>query len=132
MNLGGGLESFIVRPSQDAPDGVLERLAEQVNLMGGLVLMATGSGSLVVALPRGGKERLSADPHVALVGGVTLQPDGRAARALQERFAMNAARQLVSQGRLGPAGGAPPGTQTQLGRSPVVPLQEGALRERRP
>jgi len=131
MNLGGGLESFLVRPVDNAPEGVLETLAEQVSLIGGLVLMATGAGSLVVALPHGGKERLTAHPHVALVGGVTLQPDGKAARALQERFVRNAARQLVSQGRLGTSGGSPPAQSTPLGRSPAAPLSEGALRERR-
>jgi hypothetical protein len=131
MDLGGGLESFLVRPSADAPDGILETLAEQVSLMGGLVLMATGGGSLVAALPRGGKERLSAHPHVDLVGGVTLRPDGRAARALQERWALNAAQQLASQGRLDTTGGSPPTQSMQPGRSPVVALTEGAPRERR-
>lgn len=119
-----GMESFLVRPARGAPSDALETIADQVATMGGLVLMATGGGSLVVALPRGGKEMLSANPLVGLVGGVTLTDDGKASKALRQRFAVNAAQQLVREGRLDLTDPAPDGAGAtpSPSRSPVAPL----------
>jgi hypothetical protein len=91
------MEMLLVRPRDGAPPGVDEQIAEWTATHDGLILMATAAGSLVVALPRAHKEQLRAHPLVGFVGGVTLQGDGKAARALKQRFAENAARQLVQR-----------------------------------
>ena len=91
------MEMLLVRPCDGAPPGVEEQIAEWTAAHDGLILMATAAGSLIVALPQALKEQLRAHPLVGFVGGVNLQDDGRAARALKQRFAENAARQLVQR-----------------------------------
>jgi hypothetical protein len=102
------LETFFVRAAPSAPADANEQIAEQVLLAGGLVLMATSAGSLIVALPREAKDRLSASPLVGLVGGVTLDENAPGAKALRQEFARNAARQLEVLGRLPIPAVAPP------------------------
>jgi hypothetical protein len=94
------LETFFVRAAPNAPADANEQIAERVLLAGGLVLMATGAGSLIVALPREAKDSLSANPLVGLVGGVTLDENAPGAKALRQEFARNAERQLAVLGRL--------------------------------
>jgi hypothetical protein len=96
----GRLETYLVRPAAGVPDDANERIAEQVLLSGGLVLMATGAGSLIVALSREAKDRLAASPLVGLVGGVTLDASAPGAKALRQQFSRNAERQLQALGRL--------------------------------
>lgn len=91
------VEMFLVRAREPKPTDANERIAEHVARHGGLVLMATAGESLFVALPNGGKEVLEACPLVGFVGGVRFDGDGKAARALKQCFALNAARQLVSR-----------------------------------
>lgn len=92
--MSSGLETFLVRPIDQAPPDTNERIAEQVLLLGGLVLMATSGGSLVIALPREAKEVLANNPFVGLIGGVTLDESAPGARALRQQFTRNAERQI--------------------------------------
>ena len=95
------VELLLVRAKEGAGPGANEDLAEWVALRGGLVLMATGGDSLIVALSREAKEALQAHPLVELASGVELDDDGKGARALKGLFAANAARQLATAGERG-------------------------------
>ena len=81
--------------ASDASETANARLGELVAQLGGLILMATSGGALIVTLPRGAKERLESSPLVGFIGPVHLAGESKAARALRSRFAMNAARQLA-------------------------------------
>jgi hypothetical protein len=93
-----GVEMFLVQPHHAENPGARQQIAEWVTLAGGLVLMATSRGSLIVGLPHERRDELAGHPQVALVGGVNLHPNGRAAAALREHFERNAARQAQSLG----------------------------------
>lgn len=97
-------ELFLVRPKdgQAGPE-MARRLQEFVARHGGLVLMATAGGSFIVGMPPGGKEALQACPLLSFVGGVQLDAQGKAARALKKHFALNAVRQLLARERGQPA-----------------------------
>ena len=97
----GDVELLLVRAKEGAGPGANEELAEWVALRGGLVLMATGGESLIVALSREGKDMLQAHPLVELAGGVELDDEGKGARALKGLFAANAVRQLAATGERG-------------------------------
>jgi hypothetical protein len=90
----GRLETFLVRPTESAPADANERIADHVTLTGGLVLMSTGGGSLIVALTREAKDSLAQSPLVGLIGGVTLNETAPGARALRQHFAENVERQI--------------------------------------
>ena len=92
--MSGQLETFLVRATDGAPEDANERIAEHVALTGGLVLMATGGGSLVVALTREAKDSLAQNPLVGLIGGVTLDENAPGAKALRQHFTQNAVRQI--------------------------------------
>jgi hypothetical protein len=125
------METLFVRLADDAPPDGAERIADQVAVLGGLVLMATGRGSLIVALPRDAKDAIAQHTLVSLVGGVTLSNEGKAARALQQQFALNAARQLVDQGRLPKAfADNDDPTAGRIGRLAVRSLSPDAERSR--
>lgn len=93
------MEMFLVRPRPSAAAGAVERIAEHAAMLGGVVLMATGGGAVVLGMPPGYKDALSGHPDVGFVGGVSLSDDAPGAAALRQRFAVNAARQLAAQGR---------------------------------
>lgn len=97
-------ELFLVRPKegQTGPE-VARRLQEYAARHGGLMLMATAGGSFIVGMPPGGKEVLQACPLLSFVGGVQLDAQGKAARALKKHFALNAVRQLLARERGQPA-----------------------------
>ena len=119
------MEAFFIRLADGAPPDATEAVADQVALLGGLVLMATGHGSLVVALPREAKDVIAAHSLVALIGGVTLSDEGAAAEALRQRFAANAARQLAHPGLLPGAGSneLDPQSAGQVGRLPLASVR---------
>lgn len=110
-----GIEMFLVQPHHpDNPDA-RRQIAEWVTLGGGLVLMATSRGSLIIALPHDLRDELARHPQVALTGGVNLNPNGKAAAALRERFELNAARQAQSLGdALQPTSGRQPDRRKDL------------------
>lgn len=92
-----GMEMFLVRPHEGAPADANEAIADHAARHGGLILMATAGNSLIIGMPPGSKDVLASHPHVAFVGGVHLEQQGKGARALQQQFATNAARQLLAQ-----------------------------------
>ena len=122
--MSAGMEMFFVRPVAGSGPRQREQIAEFAALLGGVVLMATGSGALVLGMPAGQKDALAAHGLVAFVGGVNFNEDGPGVAALRQRFALNAARQLVARGRTG-VGGIPqtpePDTPAQIGRAPWLP-----------
>jgi hypothetical protein len=93
-----GMEMFLVRPGDTTPSQAIEEIAEYAAQHGGLVLMATTAGSLILGMPPGGKEVLERHPYVGFIGGVTIDESKPGARALRQRFALNAARQLAARG----------------------------------
>jgi hypothetical protein len=119
------MEAFFIRLADGAAPDATEAVADQVAMLGGLVLMATGHGSLVVALPREAKDLIAAHSVVALIGGVTLSDEGAAAEALRQRFAANAARQLAHPRSLpGPGSNElDPQSSGQVGRLPLASLR---------
>jgi len=94
----GGVEMFLVRPAAGHAGDVLEAIAEHTAALGGVVLMSTGGGSLVVGLPAGRKDALAAHSLVGFVGGVSFAEDAPGLKVLRQRFALNAARQLADRG----------------------------------
>jgi hypothetical protein len=101
------MELFLVRARDHAPDDASQDIADHAARHGGLILMATESGSLIIGMPPGtGKETLERHPQVGFVGGVTLNDRARGARALKQQFAINAARQLAAANEI-PAPPAP-------------------------
>lgn len=111
------MEMFLVRPVAGAGDREREHIAEFAAMLGGVVLMATGSGALVLGMPRGQKDVLAAHALVAFVGGVSFNDEGPGAAALKQRFAINAARQLAARGRTS-VGATEPDMPPQIGRAP--------------
>lgn len=91
------IEMFFVKPTPGSGPEAAERIAEFASLRGGLVLMATADGSLVLAMPHGSKEPLEAHPLTSFVGGIGLEEDGKGAKALKKLFATNAAKQLMAR-----------------------------------
>ncbi len=91
----GDPQMFLVRARGQAPFDANQQITEYVSAHGGLVLMTTATGALIVAMGQGGKELLERHPSIAFVGGVVLDPSGKAVRALRQRFARNAAIQLA-------------------------------------
>jgi len=93
----GDIEMFLVKPAPGSgPEGA-ERIAEFASLRGGLILMATADGSLILAMPQGSKEPLEQHPLTVFVGGIGLEEDGKGAKALKKLFATNAAKQLIAR-----------------------------------
>jgi hypothetical protein len=96
---GMPIEMFLVRPAVEDDSGCLDQISDLVDRLDGLVLMATGGGGVVVGLPAGRQDLLTASPAVAFVGGVSFAEDAPGLAALRQKFALNAARQLAARGR---------------------------------
>ena len=65
----------------------------EVRALGGFILMVTPNGPLI-ALDDSRISRISRHAAVAFVGGVSLNPRGRAAQELQRIFAENLSKQI--------------------------------------
>jgi len=76
--------------SQDAS----RTLQRGVRQAGGLILMVTRNGPLV-ALETGQAPIVAKHPLVAFIGPVMLNPQGLAAKRLQQIFAENLSKQLI-------------------------------------
>ena len=98
-DVGLGIEMFLVRPAVEADAGCIDEISDVVVSLGGVVLMATGGGGLVVGLPPGRKDGLAGAACTGFVGGVSFAEDAPGLAALKQKFALNAARQLAAQGR---------------------------------
>lgn len=104
VSAGPEPELFLVRPADGRAGPEVPRLLQDyVARHGGLVLMATAGGSFIIGMPPGGREVLQACPLLSFVGGVQLDAQGKAARALKKHFALNAVRQLLARERGQPA-----------------------------
>lgn len=130
--MSAGMEMFFVRPVAGSGPREREQIAEFAAMLGGVVLMATGSGALVLGMPPGQKDALAAHGLVAFVGGVNFNEDGPGVAALRQRFAINAARQLAARGRTS-IDRPEPDRPAQMGRAPWLPPPvRGGPRARHP
>lgn len=93
------VETLIVRLQPGAGAAERQTVAGLVTANGGLVLMVTGSGSLLVLVPAAAKAVVEGHPLVAFAGGISLDDDAPGAKALKRVFADNAARQLTARQR---------------------------------
>src|SRR5262245_923229 len=91
------IEMFLVRPRPAAPPHAVAEIAREAAALGGLILLETPA-YLITALPSKTKDRLEAHPQVALVGGISLDEEADAAKALKKLFVTNAAQHLASRG----------------------------------
>jgi hypothetical protein len=98
-------QMYLVRRRDGSRDEANVEIARHAVAHGGLLLMSTRTGALILGMPAGGKEILANHPQVGFVGPVSIDPGGRAARALRSHFARNAAAQLVAAASASPAGG---------------------------
>lgn len=104
-------EMFMVRPRPGAPPAAVARIASFADDLGGVILLETDR-FVIVTLPAGGKERLEAEPLVGLIGGITLDEEGKAARSMKELLMTNATRHLASKLGRATSGGEGPDSQT--------------------
>jgi hypothetical protein len=93
-----GFQMYLIQPRGESDEGSRASIAEAIALRDGFILMATSHGSLIVALDEEHVTAIRAHPLVEFIGGVTLDPAGAQAAALQRVFAENVARQLVARG----------------------------------
>ncbi|MFG1605023.1 hypothetical protein [Actinoplanes sp. NPDC049265] len=114
----GGIEMFFVRAVPGHTDEALDAIAEHTAALGGVVLLSTAGGGLVVGLPPGRKEALQAHSLVGFAGGVSFADDAPGLRVLRQRFALNAARQLAERGRTGLTDAIRPGTAASPAETP--------------
>ena len=89
------VQMYLVQPKGDDEDGAA--LAEFIALRQGWILMATSTGSLIVAFDESHLAAVRAHPCAQLVGGLSFNPQGKAAAKLQKLFAHNVARQLAAR-----------------------------------
>ncbi|WP_322763220.1 hypothetical protein [Frankia sp. Cr2] len=118
------IEMFFIRPAAGHEDAALAAIAEHTASLGGVVLMSTGGGGLVVGLPPGRKEALAAHSLVGFIGGVSFAEDAPGLRLLRQRFALNAARQLAEQGRTGVTDPIGRGATNAAGGSTELPWSQ--------
>lgn len=77
-------------------DTVREELAETVLGYGGFILMAVGAGGLIAAFDDQWAPFFQQHKAVETCGGLSLDPNGRAADKLRQLFAANVAAQLAN------------------------------------
>ena len=85
-----------LRPTFQDDDTVREELAETVLRYGGFILMAVGAGGLIAAFDDQWAPFFQQHKAVEACGGLSLDPNGRAADKLRQLFAANVAAQLAS------------------------------------
>jgi len=88
-----GLQTYLVTPRGEFSDGAARELLHHVRQNGGYVLLVLKTSS-VIAIDDSRITTIEAHPRVAFVGPVTLNPNGIAARALQQHFVQNLSRQI--------------------------------------
>ena len=84
-------------------DAVREELAEVIYRSGGFVLMAAGDTGLIAAFDDQWACCFQQHRAVETCGGLSLDPNGRAADKLRQLFAANVAAQLASRTLTSPA-----------------------------
>ena len=91
------VQMFLVQPRNTTDERARDEIADLVTRHEGFILMATSHGSIIAAIDDVHLPVLKAHPEVDFVGGVTLDPNGRAATKLQRLFAHNVAAQLTAR-----------------------------------
>jgi hypothetical protein len=118
------VQMYLVQPRNSGDERMREAIAEFIAWHSGFILMATSYGSIIAALDEVYVDKLKSHPEVDFVGGVTLNPEGRAAAELQQLFAHNVALQLAARAtpQPEPAPAAdPPTSAYRTGHRPLRP-----------
>lgn len=85
---------YIVTLKHEFTPDISRDVQVHVRQCGGLILMATRNGPLVL-LPPAGVPAVAKHPQVGFVGPITLDPSGFAAERLQRVFLENLSKQLT-------------------------------------
>jgi len=88
------LQTYIVSCAAPAEIETIKGVAQLIRDQGGLILMATRQGRLVIAFDDARIEAVRKLRGVDFVGGVTLDPRGAAARQLHAVFTSHLAVQV--------------------------------------
>ena len=88
-----GLQTYVITPRGEFTDGAARDLLHDVRRRGGFVLMVMNT-SCVIAVDDSQFPAIASHPQVSFMGPVTLNPNGIAARALQQHFVHNLSRQI--------------------------------------
>lgn len=88
------MQMYIVTFKDEYTPDISRGVQEHVRQCGGLILMATANGPLVL-LPPAGVPVVAKHPQVGFVGPITLDPSGFAAERLQRVFLENLRKQLA-------------------------------------
>src|SRR5262245_8962650 len=99
------VQMYLVQPRGEDEDR--EALAEFIAFRQGWILMATSTGSLIVAFDESHAAAVRAHSSAQLVGALSFNPQGKAAAKLQKLFAHNVALQLAARQRAVHPGGQP-------------------------
>lgn len=91
------MQMYFVRPKENAPPDANEQIAGFVSQRGGYVLIATGSGSLIIGMDDQHSDALKAHFLAGFVGPVSFNSEGKATAELQRLFATNVARQMLAR-----------------------------------
>jgi hypothetical protein len=89
-----GMQMYIVTFRGGFSQEASRDVQRHVRKLGGLILMVTPNGP-VIAIDDSHAAAIASHPQVAFLGGVTLNPRGRAAQDLQRIFATNLSKQLT-------------------------------------
>jgi hypothetical protein len=116
------IQMYLVQPRGDSDEESRASIAEFIAQRDGFILMATSHGSLIVAADEQHAPAIRAHPQVEFIGGVTLNPSGAQAAALQQLFAENVARQLMSRAPA-PASPLPPPFEARVHSSDPAEYQ---------
>jgi hypothetical protein len=88
-----GLQTYIITPRDEFTSDNARDLLLHVRRSGGYVLMVMNASS-VIAIDDSQMPVIARHPQVSFIGPVTLNPNGIAARMLQNLFAQNLSRQI--------------------------------------
>lgn len=106
-----------LRAAFQGDDAVREELAEAIHRSGGFILMAAGAAGLIAAFDDQWVGYFQKHQAVETCGGLSLDPQGKAADKLRRLFAANVAAQLASRT---PAVPAPQDTHTTPRHRPLT------------
>ena len=90
-------QMYFVRPKSSAPSDANEQIAGFVVQRQGFIMMATGSGALLIAMDDSFLDALKTHSMVDFAGPISFNPHNQAGASLQRLFANNIARQLASR-----------------------------------
>lgn len=88
-----GLQTYVITPRSEFTSDSARDLLHHVRRSGGYVLMVMNSSG-VIAIDDSQAPVIARHPQVSFIGPVTLNPNGIAARMLQNLFAQNLSRQI--------------------------------------